>query len=281
MKKLLTLFLVAVCCSLQLMAQPLKVTRVTLLPGTEQGGFYHPRFSPKGSYLVTTAENYAGLNRHDLLNGTKRVLTTAEGAGYGLQISPDEQTVTYRRQELRQNIRHMSLEQINVSTGTQRTLRRMAPKAVLPAEAVEATFITIEHQKMVLHRAGKQTVLAPNGDDESYFWASVSPDERHIVYVTAHHGTYVCDIDGANPRPMGWLNAPQWMNNGWVVGMQDKDDGHVVLSSALVARAIDGTASQVLPTTQKVAMYPAVSADGKRIAFNTLEGQIYIMEVQL
>lgn len=281
MKKLIIFSAVAICSFGNLMAQQFKVGEATLLPGTEKGGYYHPQFSPKGTYLITTAENYAGLNQHNLADGTQRVLTQAEGAGYGMQISQDEQTVTYRRQELRRNIRYMALEQMNVTTGARHMLRRMAKKAVLPIEKVADAYITIEHRKMVLHQDGKQTVLAPNGDNESYFWASVSPDKKHIVYVTAHQGTYVCDINGSNPRPMGWMNAPKWMGNNHVIGMQDQDDGHVVTASCLIVRAIDGSSTQLLPTKQKIAMYPAVSADGKRIAFNTAEGKIYIMEVTL
>jgi len=92
--------------------------------------------------------------------------------------------------------------------------------------AYSQTFITIENQKMLLTRDGVQTVLAPNGDDASYFWASVSPDEKHIVYTTAHLGTYVCDIDGGNVQCMGRMNAPKWMDNNHVAGMQEFYTGH-------------------------------------------------------
>lgn len=56
--------------------------------------------------------------------------------------------------------------------------------------------VRVENQKMVLNNNGQETILTPNGADASYFWCSVSPDEKHLVYTTAHLGTYVCDLNG-------------------------------------------------------------------------------------
>lgn len=86
--------------------------------------------------------------------------------------------------------------------------------------------IHIEQQKMVVTNHGVRTLLAPNGDDASYFWASISPDGKHIVYVTAHLGTFVCDIDGNNVQSMGRMNAPKWLDNHHVAGMQEFYTGH-------------------------------------------------------
>ena len=62
MKKLLLLSLIVIG---QLSyAQRIDVKSIKLLNGTEQGGYFHPIFSPQGTYLLTTAENYAGLNHH-------------------------------------------------------------------------------------------------------------------------------------------------------------------------------------------------------------------------
>jgi len=125
-------------------------------------------------------------------------------------------------------------------------------------------------------------VLTPNGEDKSYFWASVSPDGKHIVYTTATEGTFVCGIDGKNPISLGKLNAPKWINNQWVVGMDDKDNHDFVISSVLVAATIDGKVRQTLTTPLiPIAMYPSASPDGKNIAFNTDNGKIYIMNINI
>ena len=86
--------------------------------------------------------------------------------------------------------------------------------------------VSIENQKMLITDGKISYVLAPNGDNASYFWASVSPDGKHIVYVTAKYGTYVCDINGENVRFMGRMNAPKWLDNNHVSGMQEFYKGH-------------------------------------------------------
>ena len=86
--------------------------------------------------------------------------------------------------------------------------------------------VSIQDQKMLVTDGENAYVLAPNGDDASYFWASVSPDGKHLVYVTARYGTFVCDINGDNVRSMGRMNAPKWLNNNQIAGMQEFYTGH-------------------------------------------------------
>lgn len=84
-----------------------------------------------------------------------------------------------------------------------------------------ATTVSVDNQKIVLNRDGQITVLAPNGQDESYYWVSLSPDGSQILYSTAHHGTCVCDLQGNLLRSLGRLNAPKWLDNEHVSGMQE------------------------------------------------------------
>jgi Tol biopolymer transport system component len=64
--------------------------------------------------------------------------------------------------------------------------------------------------------------------------------------------------------------------------MDDRDDGYVMLSSGIVAATADGKTRQTLATPQvKIAMYPAASADGRRIAFNSSKGEIYLMDISI
>ena len=86
--------------------------------------------------------------------------------------------------------------------------------------------VSIQDQKMLVTDGETSYVLAPNGDDASYFWASVSPDGKHLVYVTAKYGTFVCDIHGNNVRSMGRMNAPKWLDNNHISGMQEFYTGH-------------------------------------------------------
>lgn len=121
---------------------------------------------------------------------------------------------------------------------------------VLATLLVAQPTVTIQDQKMLVTNGESSYVLAPNGDDASYFWASVSPDGKHLVYVTARYGTFVCDIDGGNVRSMGRMNSPKWLDNNHVAGMQEFYKDHDEIDYVrYISRSIDGKVTRDL--TQK------------------------------
>lgn len=84
--------------------------------------------------------------------------------------------------------------------------------------SLSAQNLFVRDQKIVVEMVGQETVLAPNGPDESYFWVSLSPDTKHIAYYVARKGAFVCDLNGKNVKRLGWMSAPTWMDNDMVAG---------------------------------------------------------------
>ena len=118
--------------------------------------------------------------------------------------------------------------------------------------------VSIQDQKMWVTNGENSYVLAPNGDDASYFWASVSPDGKHLVYVTAKYGTFVCDIHGNNLRSMGRMNAPKWLDNSHVAGMQEFYKEHDEIDHVrYISRSIDGQLTRDLTEQEKNAFIQA------------------------
>lgn len=299
MKKIVLLF---VFVGQVAFAQQVDILSIAVVKSTETGGFYHPKFSPAGDFLLATSENFVGLKQIVFVNNTLQTLTRDAGAGYGAQISADGNTIVYKKTDFVNNLRNTSL--ISLSRATGNKIQLVAPtrepltpkfaenkpqyvkgKALVRANiSVSETnpVICIEDQKMVLYSAASRKVLTPSGVDASYIWPTISPDKKKIAYTVAGKGTFVCDIDGSNPISVGKLNAPAWLNNEWLVGMDDIDDGEKLISSTLVVATTDGKVRQTLNTPKnRVAMYPAASADGKRIAFNTNEGELYLVNVAI
>ena len=299
MKKILLFFVLLSQISF---AQQINVQSVSVIQGTETGRFYYPTFSPTGDYLLLTSESYVGLKQYSFVDKTVKTITSDNGAGYGVQISADGNTIAYKKTEFVNNLRQNSLISYSRITGKQVQLAGPTrepitskfsankPQFVKGKTLVRtnisttelAPVICIEDQKMVLYTGNNRSVLTPNGVTASYIWPAISPDKKNIVYTVASKGTFVCRIDGSNAKSLGKLNAPVWINNQWLVGMDDKDDGQNVLSSTLIALTIDGKVRQTLATpTGKMAMYPAASADGSRIAFNTDKGELYLLNIQI
>ncbi|MDR0754616.1 MAG: hypothetical protein LBF04_04425 [Prevotellaceae bacterium] len=301
MKKLLLLLILLVGQSV--FAQQIEVKSTELIKSTESGDFYFALFSPKGTYLLTSSANYAGLRQIMLATQEVRILTQEPGAGYDVKISADESTILFKKTEFIKNVRYTSLYQYSLTDNKTVKIENAVREKLTPAFAQNkpafvkgknliksanvtdseiTPFINIEDRKMALYKGNDKKILVPNGENESYFWASISPDGKHIVYTTAAKGTFVCNIDGSNPVPLGKLNAPVWLNSQWIVGMDDKDDGSIVLSSSLVAATADGKVRQALPAPSiNIAMYPAASPDGTQIAFNTEKGEIYLMNINI
>ena len=124
--------------------------------------------------------------------------------------------------------------------------------------------VQIQNQKLLVHNGEHSYVLTPNGDDASYFWASVSPDGKHLVYVTARYSTFVCDIEGNNVRSMGRMNAPKWLDNNHVAGMQEFYKEHDEIDYIrYISRSIDGKLTRDLTSKEQTAF---IQAEEARIA---------------
>ena len=298
MKKLLLLFLLS---GQFIFAQQIDVLSVNKIDKTSNGGFYHPVFSPDNQYLLTTDMNYDGLQLLQLSDFSTKTLTSDKGAGYGVQISNDGNYILYRKTEMVKNLKYTSLNELNRANLKTKTLISRTRENISAAFAGNKSFVVkgtklnrraiptkqitpvirIDNRKMVIYQNSKQITLTPNGADASYIWPSFSPDFSRIVYTIASKGTFICNIDGSNVISLGKLSAPKWLNNNWIVGMVDKDNGQEVISSSIVAVSTDGKVRQQLTDDTVKALYPAPAPDAKRIAFCTDNGEIYLINIEI
>lgn len=283
-------------------AQHVDVLSIKAIEKTSSGGYYHPVFSPTNQFLLTTDINYKGLKMISFSDNEIKNITDENGAGYDVRISKDGNTLLYKKNELVKNLKYSSLIEHSIKDGAVKQLVSSTREQITPAFSANKSFfikgtklnqktiaisdltpvIQTEDRKLVLYSGNTRKVLTPNGLNESYFWSSISPDNQKIVYTVAGKGTFVCNINGSNVKSLGKLSAPKWLNNNWVIGMDDKDDGNVVTSSVIVAVSVDAKVRQVLTqNSDMIAMYPAPSADAKQIAFCTEKGQLFLINVNV
>jgi hypothetical protein len=237
-------------------------------------------FSPAGDYILITDDTNSGLVRMDLANNATNVITTAPGAGWAVQISKDGQNIVYREMTIGEDklVRHDIIKH-NFVANTRSVAAKAQRDMTNLVHANNANSVTInEDLHMVVVKNGKNLVLTPNGKEESYNWASISPDGKSILYYVAVKGCYVCDINGNNVRFIArHCRAPQWYNNNIIVGMADEDDGKFLTASAIVAYNLQGQC-QILVGKSNMALYP-YAVEGK-IAFSNAAGEVFLMNVK-
>jgi len=273
------------------------------LPKTETG--YNPVLSPAGDYLLITGSDLKGLRKYNLTTKQLQTLTTDKGAGFDVQISENGNLVAYRSQQYKNRLRYTSLKTLDISTGKRNEVvkesrdlekfiikdgtvlavekgtlksKRVSGKTLRTAPAISS----ISKGQLYLTQ-NKQTIrLSPEGKNINYLWTSISPDGNKLLYYVIEHGkAYVSNLDGSNPVSLGVLRAPKWMGNNWVIGMEDYDDGSVLTASKIIAVAANGSNRTALTADSVIATNPSGSADATKIVYNTADGQIFLMNIEI
>ena len=279
MKKIL--LLVVALVSVMASAQVLEVASVEKLNIPQNADSKIVGIAPDGTYVLISSQTNKGLQRFDLVSENVTKLTDAEGAGFGVEISADSKNVTYREVTYAADHSRMAtLVSQDMATAQKTTLvkstrdmqRARSRQAVSPV-------VFIQNGELMITVGTMSKVLSPNGQGRSYLWPSLSPDGTKVLYHLAGNGTWVCNVDGTNAKRIGSFRAPKWYNNNVVVGMSDLDNGHVVTSSEIVVYTLDGK-NQVLTNNAIMAMYPYVSADGKKIVCSTPNGEAYLINLK-
>ena len=131
-----------------------------------------------------------------------------------------------------------------------------------------------------LYRNGEKTVLKPHGD-VNYIWVSLSPNQEMILFNTKH-GTGICNLDGEEIINLGLdFDAPVWYGNDYVVGMDDNHDGYYNIESSIMMASVDGKIVKRLTNPEEFGMYPNVDAKSGRIVYNTENGEIRMLQLNL
>lgn len=278
MKK--TFFLVAaIVMSIAASAQVFEVISMQQLPINLNTDVKVAAMSPKGDYMLVTSGSNQGLWRYDFATKQLSVITEAEGAGFNVQVSTDGQEIVYRETKTgSDHLRRSDIVRMNMNDAKRSTIAYAQRDSKKMAISNTAMSVSIDNQKIILTRHGKEIILTPSGEEQSYIWPSISPDGSKLCYYVAGEGCYVCNIDGSNPKYIAHdCRAAQWYDNNTIVAMADEDDGYFITASAIVVYTLDGR-YQELTKKDLVAMYPCVSEG--MITFATANGDTYLMMVK-
>lgn len=274
------IILLGVVCSISMLAsaQLLEIVSTQQLKTPQNEEMKVAGFSPKGDYVLLTNDVNKGLLHYNLATDNVTTITEADGAGWAVKISTDGTNIVYRERYMTANklMKHNILE-YNL-TAKKKAMVAKEQRNLNKLVAANNSVSINENLHMVLTKDGKSTILTPNGENEAYNWASLSPDGQKILYYVSGKGCYTCDLNGRDIHYIALdCRAPQWYDNNIIIGMHDEDNGKWITASAIVAYSLQGE-KQILVNKETMAIYP-YTADGK-IAFSTAAGKVYVMNVK-
>ena len=237
------IILLGVVCTISMLAsaQLLEIVSTKQLTTPSNEELKVAGFSPKGDYVLLTNDVNKGLMHYDLATGDVTTITEADGAGWAVKISTNGTNIVYRERYMTADklMKHNILE-YNLTAKKKAMVakeQRNLNKLVATNNGVSIN----ENLHMVLIKDGKSTILTPNGANEAYNWASLSPDGQKILYYVSGKGCYTCDLNGKDIHYIALdCRAPQWYNNNIIIGMHDEDNGKWITASAIVAYSLHG-----------------------------------------
>jgi len=281
MKKLFfcTLLLLSV---LSLSSQTIKIERSYRILGDNRKGF-HPVFNTAGDLLAFTTNSYEGLDVYDFSNKSTLKVSNEQGAGFQPVFSEDNK-IFYKYTVYKSKFKYEGLKSFDLQKKTVKEVfepqRNLKPAQKYNIETAPL-YVWSNGQHLNICNAGKTEVLDPIENANGYIWASLSPDRQMILFNAVAVGTFVSDLKGNIIASLGHLSAPVWYDNKFVVGMQDKDDGYNTTESKVIMKNLAGNITKQLSAPGQIAMYPAASSVAGKVAYNTIEGDIYVLELDV
>ncbi|MBP1690860.1 MAG: WD40-like Beta Propeller Repeat [Bacteroidetes bacterium] len=287
------------CCAMTAISQvTITSTEKLLLPAGKH--WTAPRFSPDGQSVFLTTSGYRGIWQFRPETGALQQITDEPGAGYGFSVSSDGTRLAYRRTSFGANVfdRTQEIIDLDLRTLDAVTLAKARDLSVpvyhansvlyqemeandlaktAGAATTRAVVLGVDDAGIALLLDGKRQSLDPFGKGR-YIWPALSPDGTQLVAYEMARGTFVCDLSGKVTAELGRRDGPVWMRSGkWLVYMDDRDDGHALVSSDLYCVSPDGFTTVRLTDTPDLELEPECSPTDNVIVCTTLNGEVLLL----
>jgi len=288
----------ALFCTLPAMAQQVTVTRHTqLMKGTESGA-YNPVLSADGQMLLYSSENYRGLKIYSFEDGVSQRISDEDMAGFSPTFSADGKNVYYLSQTRENMLTYRTMKQYSFANHTTKALtgkeRGMLPPVSLAGGVavvsdsplktfgkVGKTYAYADKSELVVVVNGKERRFSPVKTEHYYMWASLSPDATKVLFYAGGKGAYISDLEGNVIASLGKYVAPCWFGNDYVVAEYSTSDGYQYESSNIVLLKADGSFKKALTAPESMSMNPTASGSAGRIVYNTVDGRMFVMELDV
>ncbi len=292
-KNLILIFLIS-ACSLNGFSQ------IATIQGKQKvavpANAFYPVLSKSGDKLLYTSPDFKGLKMMDLKTKKTTIISSHEGAGFDPSFIENGNKVAFRESNFVNGRKYQSVKvydaittgQKEVVASTRNLKTTVQPSMIGRTSAVRSSsandiMVYSDAQSIIINQNGKESKLYPlkNQNVNSYIWASLSPDKNKILFYAVTKGVYVSDLKGNILAHLGEMQAPVWYGDNYVVAMDSKSDENTYVASRILIADSNGKGKQFLTGVDEIAMYPSASAEANKIAYNTLNGDMYLLTIKL
>lgn len=295
MKKVLIMALAAM--SLTAQAQIVDVTSTQQLLKGVDSNMYYPVLSTDGSKMLYTSENFQGLKLYDFKDNVTQKVSDESRAGLDATFSCDGQTVYFVTQTWQNNRNMRQAKSYDIAT---RKLNEISAKGRVVARPMalkngvmttidgvvsitdnKSTTVRTKGSVLYIGRNGVEKAYTPVESHAGYLWESLSPDGTKVMFFAAGKGIVITDLNGNVLKQLGNYESPVWFGNDCVVAMNAKHNGYQHTASQIVLMRADGSELQELTRPESMTMNPTASFEAGKIVYNTIDGRLYQMNVNL
>lgn len=292
-----TILTITSCFALLLSAQQVTITKnVPLLKGVENSAYY-PVLSEDGQKVLFSSENYKGLKLYDIKDNVVERISGADRAGLYPSFSKDGK-VYFVTQQKDGMVNYRSVESFDLKTKATNTIiskerNIMRPQPLKNGVAFKSTkgitntakgsdiFVYTEGSKIFICKDGVEKSYSPVESVAGYLWESLSPDKTKVMFYAAGKGIVIMDLNGKVLSMPGKYENPSWYDDEYIVAQNATDDGHQYRSSQILLVKADGSFKKELTTPTSMAMNPTASGKANRVIYNTIDGNLYMMELNI
>ena len=261
-----------------------------------------PVWSPSGDKIAVTSDNYDGIWVADADGSNLRQVTCCSGAGYKMQWSADGTKLLGRTNVVSDNRVFHEVKVWNAADGAETTLvgktRELtgtplwndAERVMISGERGASSVNTRSLKRTSATAADVYTMMVndPAGVADKVaslkeFTGAIiinpalSNDGKQVAFQVPGKGIFTCNSDGSGVAYLCKGSHPAWLPDNSLIYTVVTDNGESFTGSDIYAVDVaTGKAVLLTANTDMIPLTPAVTRDGKRVAFeNAKDACIY------
>lgn len=289
MKRNFVLAISLCLCGASLLAQPRSASEPQKLI-EHSVGLMAPVWSPDGSQIAVTTDNYTGILVANADGSGLKTITSEAGAGYKMKWSADGTQILGRTNIIENNRTFHEVKTWSVATGKAETIigksRGITGTPTWKSLRTTPTLQVSGVYEIMVNYPAKATAQIDGLKEfagKMVINPAISADGSKVAFQIPGKGMWICNNDGSGLKSLGKGSNPQWLpDNESLIFTVVTDDGTNFTASDIYSINVNsGTKHLLTGNTSIIPLTPSVSPDGLKVAFeNALDASIYVINLK-